>query len=68
MEEKRPGDGDHEMDTDTGDEGDNEEEHKQHSKTETNLPSRPKDSSVLEKLMGKKEDEPKKPSIEEMND
>lgn len=32
------------------------------------LPSRPKDSRVLGNLMGEKEDDSKKPAIEEMNE
>ena len=69
LEEKRPGDEDY--DPSSSDDEDEEMEHDhgqgQHS-TETQLPSRPKDSRVLGKLMGEKKGEAKKPTIEEMKD
>lgn len=69
LEEKRPGDEDY--DPSSSDDEDEEMEH-EHGKgqqsTETELPSRPKDSRVLGKLMGEKKGEAKKPTIEEMKD
>lgn len=71
LEEKRPGDEDY--DPSSSDDEDEEMEHAhEHGQgqqsTETQLPSRPKDSRVLGKLMGEKKGEAKKPTIEEMKD
>lgn len=61
LEEKHPGD-----ESDDSDDSDDEQQ-KQPPKTHE-LPNRPKDSRVLGKLMGVKEDESKKPTIEVMRE
>lgn len=65
LEEKRSDDEDNDSSSDDEDERPDNEEGKQ---LPTELPSRPKDPSVLGKLMGVKKDESKKPTIEEMNE
>ncbi|ODM16833.1 hypothetical protein SI65_07798 [Aspergillus cristatus] len=65
LEEKRSGDENNNSSSDDEDERPDNEEGKQHS---TELPSRPKDPSVLGKLMGVNNDDSKKPTIEEMNE